>query len=56
VEARPGEDHTYRVEMSASYDWEDGRQLAMAKGFVKCLPEKKQVRVLNYLYNVSTQP
>lgn len=52
VEERRGELDSFNVKMSATYDWQDGYRVASACGIVRCKTEKKEVRVLNYHYDV----
>ena len=54
VEQRPGEEHSYNVKMCATYDWQDAFRIASAHGVVQCHPEKREVCVLNYIYDVSS--
>jgi hypothetical protein len=54
VELRPGEEDSYNVKMSATYDWEDGFRVASAHGVVRCVRAQKDIRVLNYVYDVTS--
>lgn len=54
VTQRNGEDHGFNVKMAATYDAEDARRVASAQGVVRCFPEKKEIHVLNYIYDVAT--
>jgi len=54
VDRRPGEEHGYNVKMCATYDWEDAFRIASAQGVVRCNPEKKEISVLNYIYDVTS--
>ena len=54
VEQRPGEEHSYNVKMCATYDWQDAFRIASAQGVVQCQPEKREISVLNYIYDVSS--
>lgn len=54
VVQRNGEEHGFNVKMSATYDAEDEFQVASAQGVVRCYPENKEIRVLNYIYDVTT--
>ena len=47
-----GED-VYRVKMSATYTSMSKHKVASAQGVVRCLPENKEVRVENYIYDMS---
>ena len=53
VEEVPGEDESYNVKMSATYDWEDGYLVAKAQGIVRCNAAKREVRVKDYMYKIS---
>lgn len=46
-------ENVFDVKMGASYDWSDRHQVASARGVVKFLANKKEVRVENYIYDVS---
>ena len=54
VEDRPGSENSFQVKMCATYDWEDMFRIASAQGVVKCDPEKKEVSVLNYIYDITS--
>lgn len=54
VDRRPDEKHGYNVKMCATYDWEDAFRIASAQGVVRCEPEKEQISVLNYIYDVTS--
>lgn len=56
VEERVGEVKSYDVKMSATYNWSDGYRVATAQGVVECKPEQREVRVINYIYDVSGDP
>ena len=47
---------SYDVKMSATYNWSDGYRVATAQGVVECKPEQREVRVINYIYDVSGDP
>jgi hypothetical protein len=53
VKERPGEENSYNVKMSATYDWQDGNRVASAHGMVRCYVEKREVRVKNYIYDLT---
>jgi hypothetical protein len=53
VEEQPGEDNSYNVKMSATYDWQDGYRVASAKGVVRFQVQNREVRVKNYIYDVT---
>eukprot|EP00980_Cylindrotheca_fusiformis_P024089 scaffold11525_cov135-Cylindrotheca_fusiformis.AAC.5 len=46
-------ENVFDVTMSATYDWNGRSQLASAKGAVKFLGKTKEVRVENYIYDIS---
>ena len=54
VTQRNGEEHGFNVKMSATHDVEDSYQVASAQGVVRCYPENREIRVLNYIYDVTT--
>mmetsp|Transcript_685 Transcript_685/g.1229 ORF Transcript_685/g.1229 Transcript_685/m.1229 type:complete len:111 (-) Transcript_685:299-631(-) len=43
----------YKVKMSATYTSKNKHKVASAQGVVRCLPEKREVRVENYIYDMS---
>jgi hypothetical protein len=43
----------FDVKMSAIYDFNDVYRVASANGVVRCLPSKKEVRVENYIYDIT---
>jgi len=43
----------YKVKMSATYAARHNHKVASAQGIVRCLPEKREVRVENYIYDMS---
>jgi len=46
-------DDVYRVKMSATCGSRNKRKVASAQGVVRCLPEIREVRVENYIYDMS---
>ena len=54
VEERPGLGSSYHVKMCATYDWQDAFRIASAQGVVQCNPDAKEVSVLNYMYDVTS--
>ena len=46
-------DNVYRVKMSATYTSRNKRNVASAQGVVRCLPEMREVRVENYIFDIS---
>jgi hypothetical protein len=54
VEERPGAGTSFYVKMCATYDWQDAFRIASAHGVVQCDPEGKEVSVLNYIYDVTS--
>lgn len=49
-------DESFDVKMSAEYDKSNVYRVASAHGVVRCLPSKQEVRVENYIYDVSGNP
>jgi len=54
VDPRPGEENVFNVKMCATYDWQDAFRIASAQGVVKCNPDAKEVSVLNYIYDITS--
>lgn len=54
VEDRPGPGISYHVKMCATYDWQDAFRIASAQGVVQCNPDAKEVSVMNYMYDVTS--
>jgi hypothetical protein len=54
VEQRPGTESRFHVKMCATYDWQDAFRIASAQGVILCDPEAKEVSVLNYIYDVTS--
>jgi hypothetical protein len=46
-------ENVYDVKMGATYDWNDRHQVASAHGVVKFLTNKREIRVENYIYDMS---
>lgn len=43
----------FKVKMSAAFTSRNKSEVASAQGVVRCLPEKREVRVENYIYDMS---